>query len=92
MPDEEFFEILESAKDDGLRDKYRLVFLADAGMEVLADILVNLCYYGTRLPPDNEAAIARYNVGIDILEKIGVRETDPRAVVNAILSVPIKEP
>ncbi len=54
------------------REKYRTTFLKDGvSIEVLGDIL-QLCHFGCTLDPDNRVQVAEHNVGVVILNKMGV--------------------
>lgn len=94
---EEYFEgisdqeINEAAREQ-IRNKYRLVFSGSPiGVEVLADILVNFCHFGCVLSSPEE--VAKYNVGIFILGRMGIfSEGNGILVVQNLLNVlPNKE-
>jgi len=76
MDDGEFFKdisdtpVIEKEKED-IRNKYRFVFTStDLGVDVLCDILVNLCNFGQYLQSQKE--VYEYNVGIGILSRLGI--------------------
>jgi hypothetical protein len=70
------------AQTQDLKDKYKLVFRNDAGLTVLADILVNLCYFGCRLDSNDKEQIGQYNVGIDILSRLDAFSSGQVGVLN----------
>jgi hypothetical protein len=76
-----------------LEAKYRHVFNAELGREVLADLLVNFCNFGGFLDANDKAQIGAYNVGISILSRMGIfsPNTDRAAVVNSLCNTPHKE-
>ncbi len=79
-----------------LRAKYRAIFLQSTwGKDVLADILIDICEFGSTLEPDDKAQVARHNVGVMILRRLGTFSEETRDdVIRALASVvpmPTKE-
>ncbi len=79
-----------------LRAKYRTVFLRGVwAQDVLADILIDICEFGSTLEPDDKAQVARYNVGVMILRRLGTFSEETRDdVIRALAGVvpmPTKE-
>ena len=53
---------------EGVKNKFSFLFASTpVGLEVLGNILVNLCFFGKHLDPNNAAQIGAYNVGVDLL-------------------------
>jgi len=75
-----------------LRGKYRAMFLRSTlGKDVLGDILKE-CHFGCTLDPDNKVQVSEYNVGIMILNKLGIFSDGTEFdVMNALASVSPKE-
>ena len=72
-----------------IRAKYRTVFLqGTVGRDVLADILIDLCKFGTTLNPENPAQVAEHNVGVAILSKCGIFSEETKDdVIRALAGV-----
>ena len=66
-----------------LKEKYNLVFKSEVGREVLADILINFCNFGSYLDSENKEEIGQYNVGIKILGRMNVFSSGGQGIVNA---------
>lgn len=86
---DELFEGLKdeiSAKEkEMLFGKYRHVFTSQFGMDVLADILVELCHFGQEL--ENADQVAQYNLGVYILSRMGVySKANSLNVIRALAS------
>jgi hypothetical protein len=70
------------------REKYRMVFGSEIGLEVLTDIL-DACHLGQPLNADNPQFIGEYNAGARILAILGAFESSevlPKTV-SALFSV-----
>jgi len=76
-----------------LMEKYRAVLFSPLGIDVLSDILVNLCGFGGYINveggKDIKEEVGAYNVGISILGRLGVctKETPPSRVIMALSGV-----
>jgi hypothetical protein len=58
-------------------EKFRLVFFRDKiGMEVLSAIL-KLCHHGEIINPDNVVMMSEYNIGVVMLQILGVYDVAP---------------
>ena len=70
-------------------EKHRALFFTPLGMEVLSDILINLCNFGCFLDPDDKQDVGKYNVGVGILSRLGVftKETPNQRVIMALSGV-----
>lgn len=91
MPDElENLGIQETEREiyeREIKDKYRALFGSGIGIEVLADLLA-LCHFGGSLDPDNKVMVAEYNVGVMVLARCGVLQSDNfEGVISALLGV-----
>jgi hypothetical protein len=77
--------------DNTIKERYILTFLRDEiSLQVLADIL-SMCHFGCTLDPDNKVQVAEYNVGVCILNRLGVFTADTQFdVINALSGVTIK--
>lgn len=75
-------------KEKEITNQYRHIFLgSQMGMQVLADIL-DMCYFGSTLDPENKVEISRYNLGISILVRCGVfLGVTQFEVVNALAGI-----
>jgi hypothetical protein len=75
-----------------LRAEYRLLFLRSTlGKDVLGDILKE-CHFGCTLDPDNKVQVSEYNVGIMILNKLGIFSEDTgNDVITALANVSPKD-
>lgn len=73
---------------DKLQAKYRAVFITSAlGKDVLSDIL-KLCHFGCTLDPDNLVQVSEHNVGVAILNRLGIFSEDTlEDVVRALANV-----
>jgi hypothetical protein len=86
---------IEEIRKEGeqLENVYKAVFISSrSGIEVLADILINFCHYGCFLETPEQ--IAQYNVGIEILSRLGVigpAKDKMNLVINLVNSIPKKE-
>ena len=68
---------------------YRSVFASSPeGVEVLTDILLNLCHYFSMIGPEDKGKIAQRNVGLAILERLCLSGLDAKEFIERILSVP----
>ena len=97
---DELFEVLNKEKSEiadvmkEITGKYRYIFTSNPiGLDVLADILVVFCHFGCFL--DDSYQMAQHNVGVNILSRIGIFNSENRAnvikqMVNA-LPTPKKE-
>jgi len=75
-----------------IRGLYRHAFASTAiGVEVICDILTNLCHFGQVLATPDD--VAQYNVGIGILSRLGVvsKGNEREIVVNLLNVIPKKE-
>jgi hypothetical protein len=75
-----------------IRGAYRFAFAqTEIGVEVLCDILTNLCHFGQVLETPDD--VAQYNVGIGILSRLGVvsKGNEREIVVNLLNVIPKKE-
>lgn len=64
-------------KEVSMEDKYRATLLhSPYGPEVLTDLLIHTCHFGSTLDPDNPSQIAEYNVGISLLFDLGILSED----------------
>jgi hypothetical protein len=63
----------------GLSDKYIMTFRGPIAREVLADIVLGVCNYGSTMDHDDPAQVARYNVAVHIL---GMCNIFPQAMLN----------
>ena len=72
--------------------KYRNLFLRSSlGKDVLWDILSE-CHFGCTLDPDNKVQVSEYNVGVMILNNLGIFSEDTgRDVIKALANVSPKE-
>ncbi len=89
----ETFEALEKKDVEDLRPKYRSLFsMTDIGREVLSDILVTFCGFGSYLEANDKEDIGAYNVGVGILSRLGVftPDVEKKEIVKALLSLPVK--
>jgi len=59
-------------------DKYKLVFQNRMGREVLQDIVLRICRYGSTIEPDSQEQAAQYNVGVEIMAMTGLH---PQALI-----------
>jgi hypothetical protein len=75
--------------DELLTQKYRAVLFSQVGMEVLADIMVNLCHFGQYHDAGNAEQDGAYNVGIKIMSRLGIFNpgTDLFQLFNAFTAV-----
>ena len=86
------FKGIEDKKPDKtLLTEYRLVFKSDAGQKVLADILVNHCWFMGYIPPGDDKAVGEHNVGVAILSRLGYSEKEKQAIIRAILNVAVED-
>jgi hypothetical protein len=83
-------DIIEKEKKE-LQSSYRFIFTStEVGLKVLADILVDFCHFGCYLSNPDE--VAQYNVGVQILSRMGVFSGGKEVVVrNLVNSLQIKE-
>jgi len=70
--------------NEELTAKYRATFLSPTGMEVLGDILIDLCHFGKTL--NNEEMMNQYNIGVGVLARMGVFSEETRFDVLGALS------
>ena len=90
--EQERFEALRTEPSEDLQPKYRSVFSnTDIGREVLADILISCCGFGSYLDSESKEDIGAYNVGIYILSSLGVisGDRDKKEVIRALLELPV---
>ena len=85
------FEGIKEKPDKTLLTEYRLVFKSDAGQKVLADILVNMCWFLGYLPPKDDKAVGEHNVGVAILSRLGYSKKEEQAIIRAILNVAVED-
>ncbi len=67
-----------------LAERYRRLFVSQAGVEVLTDMLINLDFFSTLETPD---AVARHNYAIELLAFVGVFKVGPKKIIRALLSI-----
>jgi hypothetical protein len=74
-----------------IEDKYKFTFQSPLAREVLKDIVLRTCRYGSTLDPESREQIAQHNVAVDILSMCGIfphqlfdrwLKTDDEAGVN----------
>lgn len=96
MSDELLFQ---GISDDGVIEKekkrleeiYKYIFSSDMGLEVLGDVLINFCHFGCFLGNPDE--VAQYNVGVQILSRLGAfsKGNTEKVIKGLINSLPNKE-
>lgn len=87
----EFFPELETQGIDNITSAYRLVSRTEEGRMVFNDILVTLCHFGAYIDPENNQEVGQRNVGVAIMQRLGIFSGGSQRVINAMCDLPTIE-